>query len=167
MVTILMADVLSSLMNSVARDYEIKKVVKEFAVAQATFQKGDRLPLSSLREKEITPLVITAYKRRFPALQHVRVDDDYIGTIFLDKNTPVGFVNMRISDRYIQALEVNEKYRGREIGTQLFQYAVIALGGRRFSVNKKNEVAIRLFKKFRFGVVDQDDTMYYMEKGGR
>lgn len=160
------SDPLSSLMNSMAREFKKKEVeiVKEFAVARDDFKKGDRLSLSSLREKDITPANITMWKRKYEPLRHVRTDG-YIGSMFFDKNRLVGFVNMRISDRCIQSLEVTEPYRGREIGTQLFQYAVIRLGAKMLSVNKKNEVAIRLYKKFRFVITDQDDTMYYMERG--
>lgn len=161
-------DPLGSLLSSVARDYKTNKpeVVKEFAVARDTFQKGDRLPISQLREKDITPAILTMYKRVYKPLAHVRTDG-YFGTLFFDKNKLVGYVNVRLSDKCIQALEVTEPYRGREIGKQLLQYAVIRLGAESLSVNKINTVAIDMYKKFGFRIVAQDETMYYMEKGVR
>lgn len=159
------SDALSHLFNAVQRDnVKYAKVVKEFATKKDNFQKGQRINITDLKAVDITQSAINMYKRQMPSLCHVRVDG-YEGVIFLDKRDVVGFVNVNTEDGCIQALEVSEKYRGREIGTQLLTYAIIRLHAVRLSVNKKNDVALRLYKKYGFVVDEEDDHMYYMERG--
>lgn len=158
-------DSLLHLFNAIQRDNVKHAVaVKEAARYKKEFKKGERLNLSELTEVIITNHSIVQYKRKMPQLCHVRVDG-YDGRIFLYKNDVVGFINVDISDGCIQALDVSEKYRGRGIGSQLLSYAIIRLCANSLSVNKSNEVAIRLYKKYNFYIEDEDGDMYYMERG--
>ena len=67
---------------------------------------------------------------------------------------------MRISDKYIQAIEVDKQYQGMGIGKRLLN-DLINMGAIRLSVNKKNTIAKKMYDK-QFKVEDEDDHMYYM-----
>lgn len=118
--------------------------------------------IAQYEQIQMTEENIKKYKSKAKGLSHIRTGKDYTGTIILDNKNVVGFYNLRISDRYIQALEVSEDYQSKGIGSQLLQECV-RKGATRLSVNKKNEKAINLYKKRNFKVVKEDNTMYYME----
>lgn len=118
--------------------------------------------ISQYKQIPMTEENIKKYKSKTKGLSHIRTGKDYTGTIILDNENVVGFYNLRVSDRYIQALEVSEDYQSKGIGNQLLQECV-RKGAIRLSVNKKNEKAINLYKKRNFKIVNEDNTMYYME----
>ena len=67
---------------------------------------------------------------------------------------------MRISDKYIQAIEVDKKYQGQGLGKKLLN-DLLNMGAERLSVNKKNVIAKKMYDK-QFKVEDEDENMYYM-----
>ena len=67
---------------------------------------------------------------------------------------------MRLSDKYIQAIEVSPEYQGKGLGKTLLN-ELIQMGAIRLSVNKKNTKAKKMYDKL-FKVEKEDKHMYYM-----
>lgn len=104
---------------------------------------------------------INKYKSKHRGLSHIRTGKDYKGYIYIDKqDNVVGFINMRISDKYIQAIEVSPEYQGKGLGKTLLN-ELIKMGATRLSVNKKNTKAKKMYDKL-FKVEKEDEHMYYM-----
>lgn len=104
---------------------------------------------------------IKLYKSKNKGLSHIRTGKDYEGYIYISNDDEViGFVNMRISDKYIQAIEVGKQYQGQGIGKRLLD-DLLKMGAERLSVNKNNIIAKRMYDK-KFKVENEDDNMYYM-----
>lgn len=114
-----------------------------------------KLPLNDVNIKK--------YKSQNRGLSHIRTGKDYKGFIFVDKENVVGFVNVNTSNNIIQAVEVDKKYQQQGIGKKLLDMAVRELHANELSVNKKNTVAINMYKKYGFKTFKQDDTMLYMK----
>ena len=119
--------------------------------------------LSGYTRINMTDNNIKKYKSKSKGLSHIRTGKDYTGIIYIDnQDNVVGFYNLRISDNYIQAIEVDKSYQSKGIGKQLLQEC-IKHGATRLSVNKKNEIAINMYKKNNFKIIKEDKNMYYME----
>lgn len=117
--------------------------------------------ISSFKKIDLNDSNIKKYKSQNKGLSHIRTGKDYKGYIYIDKSDKViGFVNMRISDKYIQAIEVDKQFQGMGIGKMLLN-DLIKMGAERLSVNKKNTIAKKMYDN-QFKVEDEDETMYYM-----
>ena len=104
---------------------------------------------------------INKYKSKHKGLSHIRTGKDYKGYMYIDdQDNVVGFINMRISDKYIQAIEVSPEYQGEGLGKTLLN-ELIKMGATRLSVNKKNTKAKKMYDKL-FKVEKEDKHMYYM-----
>jgi GNAT superfamily N-acetyltransferase len=124
-------------------------------------QKGNK-SLFSFKKVSITDNDINKYKQDMKSLSHIRTEDGYKGTIFLDKNNPVCYVNVNSNNGMIQALEISKDYQGYGLSSQLLKYAVSTLKATSLTVNKKNEVAINVYKKQGFKQVKATDNMITM-----
>ena len=160
----------SSVFAGLLSPYKDIKPVKEFAQKVDGFKKGERLDLLSLIEVPINKTTINTYKVIYHQLAHVRTDDNYKGSLFFEKDPLprrpkhlVGYVNVE-SDGTIQALETMPEYRGRTIGKQLLKYAAIRYRANALTVNKNNEVAINMYKRYGYKAYDQNSTMLFMER---
>ena len=117
--------------------------------------------ISIFKKIDLNDANVKKYKSKNKGLSHIRTGKDYKGYIYIDKNDNViGFVNMRMSDKYIQAIEVDKQYQGQGLGKKLLN-DLLNMGAERLSVNKKNVVARKMYDK-QFKVEDEDETMYYM-----
>ena len=117
--------------------------------------------ISIFKKIDLNDANVKKYKSKNKGLSHIRTGKDYKGYIYIDKNDDViGFVNMRISDKYIQAIEVDKKYQGQGLGKKLLN-DLLNMGAERLSVNKKNVIAKKMYDK-QFKVEDEDENMYYM-----
>ena len=115
----------------------------------------------TFKKIEMNNVSINKYKKKYKGLSHIRTGKDYKGYIYIDKDdNVVGFINMRISDKYIQAIEVSSDYQGQGLGKTLLN-ELINMGAIRLSVNKKNTKAKKLYDKL-FKVEREDENMYYM-----
>ena len=115
----------------------------------------------TMKKIDLNDQNVKKYKSKNKGLSHIRTGKDYKGYIYIDNNDDVvGFINMRISDKYIQAIEIDKKYQGQGIGKKLFN-DLLSMGAERLSVNKKNTIAKNMYDK-KFRVEKEDDTMYYM-----
>lgn len=126
-------------------------------------QKGNK-DLNSFKKVEINRASLNNYKNKEKYLSHIR--ETCKGYIYLDKlNNVVAVIAVenKRDGKWIQALEVSEKYKGYNLSTQLLKVAE-DLGARFLSVNKKNEIAISLYKKNGYKVFKQDENMFYMKK---
>ena len=91
--------------------------------------------ITSFKKIDLNDSNIKKYKSQNKGLSHIRTGKDYKGYIYIDKSDKViGFVNMRISDKYIQAIEVDKQFQGMGIGKMLLN-DLIKMGAERLSVN--------------------------------
>lgn len=115
----------------------------------------------NFKKIDLNNLNINKYKSKCRSLSHIRTGKDYKGYIYIDKQDDVvGFINMRLSDKYIQAIEVSPEYQGKGLGKTLLN-ELIKMGAIRLSVNKKNTKAKKMYDKL-FKVEKEDKYMYYM-----
>lgn len=115
----------------------------------------------NFKKINLNDINIRKYKSKQKGLSHIRTGKDYKGYIYIDKeDNVVGFINMRISDKYIQAIEVSPEYQGQGLGKTLLN-ELIKMGATRLSVNKKNIKAKKIYDKL-FKVEREDKNMYYM-----
>lgn len=115
----------------------------------------------NFKKVDLNDTNIKKYKSKHKGLSHIRTGKDYKGYIYIDdKDNVVGFINMRISDKYIQAIEVSPEYQGKGLGKTLLN-ELIKMGATRLSVNKKNTKAKKMYDKL-FKVEKEDKYMYYM-----
>ena len=116
--------------------------------------------LSKYKKIDINNFSINKYKSSCKGLSHVRTGSDYKGVIYLDEENVVGFYNIRLSDNYLQGIEINKEYQSNGLGKALLNES-IKNGVINFSVNKNNDKAINMYKKD-FKIIDEDNNMYYM-----
>lgn len=120
-----------------------------------------KMGLNTFKRIDMNDANIRRYKSSNKGLSHIRTGKDYKGYIYIDYNNEVmGFINMRKSDKYIQAIEIDKKYQGNGLGKALL-HELMKMGAKRLSVNKKNEKAINMYKK-NFSIEKEDERMYYM-----
>ena len=116
--------------------------------------------LSKYKKIDINNSSINKYKSSCKGLSHVRTGSDYKGVIYLDEENVVGFYNIRLSDNYLQGIEINKEYQSNGLGKALLNES-IKNGVINLSVNKNNDKAINMYKKD-FKIIDEDSNMYYM-----
>ena len=127
------------------------------------FNSKEHLELDSFKSVRITKTQIDKYKE----LKHCK-SENCEGFIWLDGDKVICYVNVETKDndeKWIQALEVMKDYQGKGIANQLLYVATSNLGARYLSVNKKNEIAIKLYKDYGFKIYDETDIMYFMKLG--
>lgn len=137
------------------------------------FKPKGKMNLADLKEVPLCKNTILSYKKdkycKF--LSHVRYGDNIDGSIFLDKSVGkshavVGVISVETKNngqKWIQALEITKPYQGYGLSKALVNYAVMHYGARFLSVNKKNEIAIKVYKDCGFEVYYDNDYMYFMK----
>lgn len=138
--------ILESITSSVDKDYKSKGQKK----------------LSEFKELVINDEVVKRYKEQFKPLSHVRTGEDYVGFLYLDGDKVVGFINGNEKEGMIQALEINSEYQGYGLSKQLMYMAIRHISCDKLTVNKKNKLAIDIYKKYGFKQYKESDTMIYM-----
>ena len=120
--------------------------------------------LSRFSKILINPRVIEEFRSKFPTLRHIRTGPNNKGFLYLKDGDPVAVISVENKDEgvYIQALEVAKDYRRMGLSKQLLEVAVGRLKARYLTVNKKNKVAIKIYKDFGFKVFKETDVMYFM-----
>lgn len=118
--------------------------------------------LSSFQKIKLNKNVISQYKNKFPALRHIRENCD--GYLYLDKDKCVAVVAVedKGDHNFIQAIEITKEYQGYGLSKQLLSVAVKGLDAKKLSVNKKNKLAIDIYRKFGFKQYDETDSMIFM-----
>lgn len=120
--------------------------------------------LSSLKKIPLSNESVKMYKSRFKMLSHIRTSDSITGFIYiLDNDCAVIAVEEKANgQKWIQALEITKGLRGYGLSNQMLDIATDRLGAEYLSVNKKNEVALNLYKKNGWLITDSTETMYFM-----
>lgn len=120
--------------------------------------------LSSLKKIPLSNESVKMYKSRFKMLSHIRTSDSITGFIYiLDNDCAVIAVEEKANgQKWIQALEITKGLRGYGLSNQMLDIATDRLGAEYLSVNKKNEVALNLYKKNGWLIMGSTETMYFM-----
>jgi Acetyltransferases len=141
-------------------------IISEMTVASKLDNdfKAKKKTLPNQKFIKITKEVIAKYKPECKSLSHVRTDNDYEGYVLLSNDDLLGYVNVNIKNKSLQAVYVHDNYRGCGIGNKLLSYAMVELGAENLSVSKKNEVAIKMYKNNGFEKTGEDKNMIYMSK---
>lgn len=121
------------------------KIIPEISTVTTYEQVG--ILTEAFSSVELNDSSIKKYKPSYKGLSHIRAGDDYHGKIIINNDEVVGFINVRKSDGMIQGLEVNPKYRNNGVATSLLNTAVSQLGAHQLTVNRKNDIAHKLYLK--------------------
>jgi len=89
---------------------------------------------------------------------------------FYDKNIYIGTISTarykNFDNNLIHAFEVEEKFRNKGYGTRILKYTLEKYHSQYLYVNIKNDIAINLYKKFGFKVIEtiknKNSTFYFM-----
>lgn len=143
-----MDSIYESIVSTIDQDYQSKK----------------DMSLSSFTKKELSKSIIDKYKSDYRQLSHVRINKNTKGYVWLDGNSLVGFINVEDKDgeKWINSFEIFGKYKKHGLSKQIMNVAMRNLKATHLSVNKKNNVAIKIYKSIGFNTYKETDTMLFM-----
>ena len=143
-----MDSIYESIVSTIDQDYQSKK----------------DMSLSSFTKKELSKSIIDKYKSDYRQLSHVRINKNTKGYVWLDGNSLVGFINIEDKDgeKWINSFEIFGKYKKHGLSKQMMNVAMRDLKATHLSVNKKNNVAIKIYKSIGFNTYKETDTMLFM-----
>ena len=129
---------------------------------QDDYNPKGKKSLSSFKKEKISKDSLDEYKKDFKALSHIR--ENCLGYIYLDKNIPMAVIAVEEKSdcNFIQAVEIAKNYQGYGLSKQLLDVATKELKATRLSVNKKNKLAIEIYKKYGFKKYDESESMVFM-----
>ena len=135
------------------------------------YKPKGKLNLSSLRKERITSELIDKFKSEYPFLKHVRCKDTdtYVcdGYIWFKNDKLVCMVgSCKYTDdntKWIVSLEIMKEYKGYGLSSQIVDFAVKELHCNYLSVNKNNEIALKVYEKYGFKTYHEDKNMFYMK----
>lgn len=129
---------------------------------QDDYNPKGKKSLSSFKKEKISKDSLDKYKKDFKALSHIR--ENCLGYIYLDKNIPMAVIAVEEKSdcNFIQAVEIAKNYQGYGLSKQLLDVATKELKATRLSVNKKNKLAIEIYKKYGFKKYDESESMMFM-----
>lgn len=134
-------------------------VVKDYSSKRDMF-------LSNFTRMKLSDAVIQTYKAKYPSLSHVRINKNTKGYCWLDEDKLVATINTEIKDDddyvWINAFEIFGEYKGHGLSKQILRFAIKDLNITHLSVNKKNEVAIKLYKSLGFNTYRESENMLFM-----
>lgn len=163
---------ISAMESIIDNSDEIDAYIQEAASAlDKNFSPKGSISLGDLQRIQITEDLIAEYKTRYPCLRHVRCKDTKEYTCdgycwFKDDDLVcmVGSCTYRdTGEVYIVSLEVLDDHKGYGLAKQILSYAINEMHCTKLSVNKNNELAMKIYKRFGFRQFYADDTMIYME----
>ena len=129
---------------------------------QDDYNAKGKKSLSSFKKEKISKESLNKYKKDFKALSHIR--ENCLGYIYLDKSIPMAVIAVEEKSdcNFIQAVEITKEYQGYGLSKQLLDVATKELKATRLSVNKKNKLAIEIYKKYGFKKYDETENMVFM-----
>lgn len=150
--------------SSVLRRDEEKRQEKE------DNKKDNFIDLDSLYKLYINADTIKKYEDKFAQLSHIDKNANKLrGYMYFmnsagKKGDLVAFISVKLESgkTWVDTLEVTPDYRGNKISHQLLDVACNEFGATDIRVNKNNERAIRVFKKYGFIEYDKKDQWLYM-----
>ena len=154
----------------IVRDDDTSIITEEVVLELSTYTKLDSnykpkgfKNLNDYKKVPVNAETIADYKPSCNSLIHLRHSDDYEGTIFVDGDNVVGYVNVDYDRHTLQAIEITKDYQGYSLGKQLLKYAIDNHKVDNLSVNKGNKVAYNLYKQFGFREYDYIGTVVFMK----
>ena len=143
-----MDSIYESIVSTIDQDYQSKK----------------DMSLSSFTKKELSKSIIDKYKSDYRQLSHIRINKNTKGYVWLDGNSLVGFINVEDKDgeKWINSFEIFGKYKKHGLSKQMMNVAMRDLKATHLSVNKKNNIAIKIYKSIGFNTYKETDTMLFM-----
>ena len=147
--------------------YKPEKVMFEniSSGAESDYQSKKDISLSKFSKMRLNDAVVQVYKQSYPRLSHIRINNKTKGYVWLDGEDLVAMVNTeekKDDEIWIQALEVFSSYRGHGLSKQVLDVACKDLHATHLSVNKQNELAIKVYKKYGFVKYDETESMLMM-----
>lgn len=130
-------------------------------------KKGNK-SLSDFTDVPLSKSTILQYKKKCGMLSHIRAGKNVDGRIILDGDDVVAVITIEEKNneqKWLQTMEITKKYGGYGLSKQLLNLAAHHYGARFLSVNKKNQVAIKLYKDFGFKPYAETDNMIMMSIG--
>ena len=131
------------------------------------FKKKESIKLSSLKKVKITQQLCNKLSGKYSHLKHLRITPNTLGFFFMksDDEIVVTIVveTKKNNEKWIQALEVSNEYKGHNLGNQILNFAVTQMNARFLSVRKDNKVAFDMYKKYGFKIYNETDSMYFMK----
>lgn len=120
--------------------------------------------LQSFKRILMNKLSIAKYKPNCKFLSHFRSEENgpYLGYIWLDEDTVVAACSVNTETKYIQAIEIVDKYRGRGLSYEILKVCE-SLGANKLSVNKNNPIAKHVYDNSGYKVIDSTDSMHMMQ----
>lgn len=138
------------------------------SVIQKDFKSKHDMNLSQFEKMRLSDAAIQVYKQKLPSLSHVRINNNNTkGYIWIDKKTdmPAAIVNVEEKDdgfTWIQAFEIFVPYKGHGLSKDILNVAIRELKATNLSVNKDNQVAIKIYKSYGFKIYKTTESMYFM-----
>ena len=137
------------------------------SVIQKDFKSKHDMNLSQFEKMRLSDAAIQVYKQKLPSLSHVRINNNTKGYIWIDKKTdmPTAIVNVEEKDdgfTWIQAFEIFVPYKGHGLSKDILNVAIRELKATNLSVNKDNQVAIKIYKSYGFKTYKTTESMYFM-----
>lgn len=134
---------------------------------QKDFKSKHDMNLSQFEKMRLSDAAIQVYKQKLPSLSHVRINNNTKGYIWIDKKTdmPAAIVNVEEKDdgfTWIQAFEIFVPYKGHGLSKDILNVAIRELKATNLSVNKDNQVAIKIYKSYGFKTYKTTEYMYFM-----
>lgn len=137
------------------------------SVIQKDFKSKHDMNLSQFEKMRLSDAAIQVYKQKLPSLSHVRINNNTKGYIWIDKKTdmPTAIVNVEEKDdgfTWIQAFEIFVPYKGHGLSKDILNVAIRELKATNLSVNKDNQVAIKIYKSYGFKTYKTTESLYFM-----
>lgn len=149
------------------KKYNISNISESVISNIQNDHKNDKyIQLFSLQRYDLNKENLSKYIDKYNFLKHIRLEDNIKGYIFTDKDNLVGVISVESKmngENWIQGLEITKEYQNHGLSKQILKLAISTLKARFLSVNKKNEVAIKIYKDIGFKIYDESDTMYFMK----
>ena len=97
------------------------------------------------------------------------IKNHVITIILLDDGLSIGYAHIDYDNKYWLGICILENYKRKGFGTQMMEYLfnhqkVKNLQEVILSVDKINDKAIRLYKKFNFDIIEEHAQIYIMKK---
>lgn len=139
---------------------------KEFNESVSSTIKSDyvskgKKSLSDFKKIDLNETNVKEYKKDASYLSHFRYDNPYVGYIWINNESVVCGCVVNEDTNTIQAIEVSKDYQGYGLSRQILDVCK-SLGGYILTVNKSNEVATSLYKKYGFEIYKETESMNFM-----
>jgi ribosomal protein S18 acetylase RimI-like enzyme len=96
------------------------------------------------------------------------IDNHIITILMLEKEVPIGYAHIDYDDnKYWFGICILDKYQGNGYGKKMMEYIfnhtkIKNINKIYLTVDKINDIAIKLYKKFNFNNIDEKETYFMM-----